>query len=194
MTTSAAAFVPSQFRDAVAGLDSVRIRDEIELAPLPAPPRLAPYSHALAAEMSATRDEEGSGRFILLHDPDGVSVWEGTFRIVVFVTAEIDSELAKDVLLPEVAWSWLAECLDGVGAAYTALGGTITATSSTRFGDIAGPQRTDDLEIRASWTMKDHSTGLHLRAFTDLVAAAAGLPPEGVATIRSQGPSVAHGV
>lgn len=194
MTTSAAALVPSPFRDAVAGLDSVRIRDEIEIAPLPAPPRLAPYSHALAAEISSVRDEEGSGRFILLHDPDGVSVWEGTFRVVVFVTAEIDSELAKDTLLPEVAWSWLTECLTAAGAQHTALGGTITATSSTRFGDIAGPHRTDDLEIRASWTMTDDSAGRHLRAFTDLVAVAAGLPPEGVSSIRSHSPSIARGV
>lgn len=194
MTTSAAALVPSPFRDAVAGLDSVRIRDEIELGPLPAPPRLAPYSHALSAETAAHRDEEGSGRFILLHDPDGVSVWEGTFRIVVFVTAEIDSELAKDVLLPEVAWSWLTECLTGAEAEHTALGGTVTSTSSTRFGDIAGPQRTDDLEIRASWTMTDEAAGRHLRAFTDLVAVAAGLPPEGVSSIRSTGPSIARGV
>ena len=89
---------------------------------------------------------------ILLFDPDGVDAWGGSLRIVVFATCELDAEIAQDPLLPEVAWSWLTESLEACGAGYSALGGTVTATSSTRFGDIAGPQRADDLEMRASWT------------------------------------------
>ena len=41
-----------------------------------------------------------------------------------------------------VAWSWLTEALEHHGAASTALGGTVTQTSSVRFGDIAGPVAT----------------------------------------------------
>ena len=122
---------------------------------------------------------------ILLFDPDGVDAWGGSLRIVVFATCELDTEIAQDPLLPEVAWSWLTESLDGSGAGYSALGGTVTATSSTRFGDIAGPQRADDLEMRASWTA-DENTDLHLQAFAGFLAAAAGLPPEGVTLL--QGP------
>ena len=91
--------------------------------------------------------------------------------------------------MPDVAWSWLTECLESSGAGYTALGGTVTSTSSTRFGDIAGPGRTDDLELRASWTATNDQTGLHLAAFTELLAIAAGLPPEGVAAIGRPGSS-----
>jgi hypothetical protein len=181
---------PPAFREAVAGLHAAVLRREIEVGTLPAPARLAPWSHALSATVAAPggEDEIASGRLILLHDPDGDDAWGGTLRIVVFVTSEVDPEIAVDPLLPEVAWSWLVEALAEAGADYTALGGTVTATSSTRFGDISGPHRVDDLELRASWT-PDPRTGLHLQAFGTLLAAAAGLPPEGVTTIGRTGPS-----
>jgi hypothetical protein len=140
---------------------------------------------------SDDRPESASGRLILLHNPDGVDAWDGTLRIVIFVTAEVDDEIARDPLLPDVAWSWLTDCLELSGAAFTALGGTVTSTSSTRFGDIAGPGRTDDLELRASWTATDDQTGRHLAAFAELLAIASGLPPEGVASIgRPASPNV----
>ncbi len=191
MSTSAGEIAPAAFQTALEQLGVVRIRPEIELGELPAPTRLAPWSHALSASVmwGGERPESASGRLILLHNPDGVVAWDGTLRIVIFLTAEVDDEIARDPLLPDVAWSWLTECLESSGAAYTALGGTVTSTSSTRFGDIAGPGRTDDLELRASWTATDDRTGLHLAAFTELLAIAAGLPPEGVAAIGRPGSS-----
>lgn len=193
MTTSADPIAPAAFQAALAELGSVRIRPEIEMGELPAPTRLAPWSHALSAEVQwgGDRPESASGRLILLHNPDGVDAWDGTLRIVIFVTAEVDEEIARDPLLPDVAWSWLTDCLELSGAAFTALGGTVTSTSSTRFGDIAGPGRTDDLELRASWTATDDHTGLHLVAFAELLAIASGLPPEGVVSIgRPASPNV----
>ena len=185
MTTAARPLPPAVFRSALEQIDALRPRDEIEIGPLPAPAKLAPFSHALSATVLGQGDEPepASGRFILLHDPNGLSAWDGTLRIVIFLTAEIDPELARDSLLAEVAWSWLDECLGGRNAEYSALGGTITATSSTRFGDIVGPSRSDDLEIRASWTPQSESVGAHAGAFFDLLALAAGLPPEGVSAI-----------
>ncbi len=189
MTTSAGATAPAAFLAALEQLATTRIRSEIELGDLPAPTRLAPWSHALSASViwGGDRPESASGRLILLHNPDGVAAWDGTLRVVIFLTAEVDDEIARDPLLPDVAWSWLTECLDSSGASYTALGGTVTSTSSTRFGDISGPRRTDDLELRASWTATDERTGRHLAAFTELLAIAAGLPPEGVAAIGRPG-------
>ena len=184
MTTTASAAAPADFRAALSTLDLIRPRPEIELGELPAPGRLAPFSHAVSASVvDQTRPQAASGRLILLYDPDGVAAWEGTLRVVVFLTAGIDEDIARDVLLPEVAWSWLGECLEDRAANYTALGGTVTATSSTRFGDLAGPERTDDLELRASWTAIDHRADRHLAAFVDVLAIAAGLPPEGVTAI-----------
>ena len=185
MIVSTTAAGPAEFRRAVSRLDAARLRRDVEIGALPAPGRLAPFSHAISATLFGPDNdtESASGRMILLYDPDGVDAWGGTLRIVVFATCELDIEIAQDPLLPEVAWSWLTESLDGSGADYSALGGTVTATSSTRFGDIAGPQRADDLELRASWTA-DENTDLHLEGFTDFLAAAAGLPPEGVTVLQ----------
>jgi hypothetical protein len=82
-----------------------------------------------------------------------------------------------------VGWTWLTEALHARGARSTALGGTVTQTSSARFGDIAGPQRTDDVELRASWTPLDENLRPHADAFCELIATAAGLPPVGVAAL-----------
>ena len=83
-------------------------------------------------------------------------------------------------MLPVVGWSWLTEALELAGAEHVALGGTVTQTSSVRFGDIAGPRRDDDVELRASWTPVGADLSRHADAFCTLVASAAGLPPVGV--------------
>lgn len=176
---------PADFREAVAGLSGHALRSGTEIAELPAPARLAPWSHAVAVTVGGSDgDEVASGRLVLLHDPAGVPAWDGTLRIVVFGTCEVEAEMAQDPLLAEVAWSWLTERLAAHDVDYRALGGTVTTTSSTRFGDIAGPARTEELELRASWTAADPGTGPHLAAFADFLATAAGLPPEGVSSLR----------
>lgn len=176
---------PAEFLAIVDELRRATLRPELELSELPPPQRLAPWSHAVAVAVHSpdTDEEIGSGRLILLHDPEGVVAWQGSFRFVIFVTCEVEGEIARDPLLPDVAWSWLTESLDGCEADYSALGGTVTATSSVRFGDISGAERSDDVEIRASWTALPGQSSRHLAAFAALLAVAAGLPPEGVSTI-----------
>ena len=78
---------------------------------------------------------------------------------------------------PEVAWSWLVEALESRGDQVTALGGTVTATTSVRYGDISGPPRAHQLEMRASWTATDLALGTHVQAFCEVLEHAAGLPP-----------------
>lgn len=184
--TAVQAAAPAEFLAVVESLRSVRLRREIELSELPPPQRLAPWSHAIAATVLApdTDDEVGSGRLVVLHDPEGVASWNGTIRYVIFATCDVEGEIARDPLLPDVGWSWLTDALEVCEADYTALGGTVTATSSVRFGDIAGSERTDDVEIRASWTAVEGPASRHLAAFAELLAVAAGLPPEGVSSIR----------
>ena len=119
---------PAQFQQAVASLRAVRPRPELLFSALDAPPRLAPYTWAFGLEADAGRPGEDldepdtSGRLILLHDPDGQAVWEGTFRLVCFVQARLEPEQLGDELLPVVGWSWLTESLDDRGAQYVALG------------------------------------------------------------------------
>lgn len=154
------------------------------MEPLRPPQRLAPYSYAVSADvLDADGAELASGRLVLLHDPDGHDAWDGVLRLVAYASAELDEQMGVDPMLPVVGWSWLTDALDDRVAAYGAAGGTITQTTSTRFGDLSGPSTTVGLEVRASWTAHNPDLGPHLRAFVDLLCTAAGLPPEGVTVL-----------
>ncbi len=174
---------PAVFRQAVESLMRARPRPEVTCEQLRAPQRLAPWSHALGAGLRNDVAETVTARLVLLHDPDGQNAWGGTLRLVVYVRAELEVEFAGDPMLPAVGWSWLTDALQSAGARAAALGGTVTQTSSARFGDIAGPERTDDMELRASWTPLDADLRHHAEAFYELVATTAGLPPVGVAIL-----------
>lgn len=213
MTTSGAPSEPAEFRDAVASLHDAAVRREIEIGSIRPPQRLAPYSYALGVEVSPPEtddntpiptDSSGSafGRLVLLYDPDGHEAWNGTFRLVAFIQAEVEAALAADPLLPQVAWTWLSEALNVADGAtesvpplgsdeppVRALGGTVTATTSVRYGDIAGPPQAHQLELRASWTATGPNLASHLEAFCEVVASAAGLPPAGVIALGSVQPS-----
>jgi hypothetical protein len=181
---------PPEFQQAVASLRTVRLRPELAVATLDPPPRLAPWTWGFEVEADVGADgsaddveliePDTSGRLILLHDPAGQDAWEGRFRLVCFVQARVEPEQRGDDMLPIVGWSWLTEALEIAGADHVALGGTVTQTSSVRFGDIAGPRRDDDVELRASWTPVGPDLSRHAEAFCGLVASAAGLPPVGV--------------
>jgi hypothetical protein len=158
-------------------------REEILLEEIAAPKRLAPYGFALSATVLRDGDEVASGRLILLHDPDGHDAWQGNLRLVTLVTAELESDLAGDPLLPAVAWTWLTDALDLHGAGYAAIGGTITQTMSTRFGELSGPPPTADIEIRASWTPVSDDLGAHLHGWCAMLSCTAGLPPPGVTAL-----------
>lgn len=174
-------------------LAAVPIRPEVLLEPIRPPDRLAPWSYALGAEVLDAGEEIASGRLVLLHDPAGHEAWDGTLRLVSFVTAELDSDMIGDPLLAGVGWSWLVEALEQYGATYTAVGGTVTQTSSTRFGDIAGPATTIDIELRASWTPLDSNLVPHVRAWVDVLSAAAGLPPPGISLLSPGAPRTSRG-
>ena len=104
-------------------------------------------------------------------------------RLVAYIQADMDDAVAADPLLPDVAWQWLNESLDGNGAGFTNLGGTVTSTASVRYGEIGGPPRAYQLEMRASWTAEGIDLSSHVEAFANVLSLVAGLPPEGVRTI-----------
>jgi hypothetical protein len=183
---------PETFTRAVAGLRPVAPRPEITLEEVPAPRRLAPYAYALTGTVYRHGEEVATGRLILLYDPESPAAWDGTMRLVTYVTAELETELAADPLLPAVGWSWLIDALDSEDAAYTAVGGTVTQTTSTRFGELAGPPTTADIEIRASWTPLDDDLTPHLHAWCAVLASTAGLPPPGVTALPERRASAAY--
>jgi hypothetical protein len=184
---------PEEFRAALQALAGVTVRPEIQLEHIPAPQRLAPYAHAIGALVTEPDGDEdvevASARFIVLHDPAGHESWAGTTRCVGYLSAATDEHMVDDAMFSEVAWSWLTEALTEAGAAHHAVGGTVTRTASTRFGELAGPQHSVDVEIRASWTAEDTALDRHLAAWLAVLGNAAGLPPPGVRLLGPSGPA-----
>ncbi|TYB68526.1 DUF3000 domain-containing protein [Nonomuraea sp. PA05] len=168
---------PAAFTRAAESLRRAEVRPEIELEDLPAPQRLAPYSAAIGASVYRDDDELAVGRLILLYDPDGQRGWEGPFRLVAYVRADMEPEITSDPLLGPVAWSWLTEALDAHQADYSAAGGTVTRAVSEGFGNKADDPVTTELELRASWSPAREDLSGHVAAWCDLMCLAAGIPP-----------------
>jgi hypothetical protein len=185
---------PPAFRAAVAAMHAARLRPEIYCEEMPAPQRIAPFATALSADVTVDGDDVGTGRLILLHDPEGNDAWAGgTFRLVAYTRAEVDAEVVNDPMLGEVGWSWLSDALAGHDASYTAAAGSVTRVVTETFGGMAEEESTAQVEIRASWTPVEAEDGTvdigpHVEAWGELMCAAAGLPPvpEGVAVIPSR--------
>ena len=186
--------LPEPFRAAVSGLRAVVTdsgRPDLDLQEVPAPKRLAPYAVAISAEVCRDAEQIASGRFVVLHDPDGHEGWQGDTRVVAFVSADVEAEMAADPALAQVGWSWLTDSLRDRDAPHTAAGGTVTRTVSCRFGQLEDAIEVSEVEVRASWTplpRADGTTdlGVHLLAWCDLLSATAGLPPPGVVAFRSR--------
>jgi len=172
---------PPAFREALRSLAHARTRRDVTLVETPAPSRIAPYAVAINGEIG-----DASGRFVLLHDPDGQPAWDGTFRVVALVKASVEPEVGSDDLWADVAWSWLADALDGV--AHHSSGGTVTKNVSRSFGALA--ERPDEVmvEMRVSWTPEGTDMEPHIVAWTELMAFSAGIPPtpEGVAVLHGR--------
>jgi hypothetical protein len=171
---------PEEFQRALESLRSAKPRREIVLAETPAPGRLAPHSVAMGAEVVAVDRELASGRLVLLHDPAGHEAWQGTFRVVTYVRADVEPEMAIDPLLAGVGWAWLTEALGAHDADFIAASGTVTRVTSESFGGMASEPASAQVEIRASWTPVTSQTapmGSHLLAWCDLLCTTAGLPP-----------------
>ena len=168
-------------------------RDEIILEEVPAPQKLATHSFAFTADISngALGEDEAevaSGRFVILHEPGGQDTWDGDFRCVTFMRADVDSDMQEDPLLPEVGWNWLLDSLEATGAQCNAPSGTVTRVSSASFGKLSPRNNDSEIEIRASWSptiTAPTDIFLHVQAWCNLMTEVAGLPPvpEGVASI-----------
>lgn len=168
----------SEWDEALASLQSPELRPEYSLEEVPAPSRLAPNSIALAIEVIDADDEElAIGRFIVLNDPQGQDTWDGTFRVVSFVRAPMESDVVTDGLFDEVAWSWLTDALNESDAEYHNISGTVTRTISRSFAGLEDRNSETDLEIRASWSPNSADLSTHLNAWLALVEKSSGLLP-----------------
>jgi hypothetical protein len=168
---------PPAFDEAVASMRLARVRSEITIGEAPSPARLAPFSFALTADLSLDGEEDvATGRFVLLHDPNGQEAWGGSFRLVTFVKADLDPEMTADPLLTAVGWSWLTDALADHGAVALMSSGTVTRVASESFGELGDREPAAEIEIRASWT-PEGAIAAHFEAWCDLLSTCAGLPP-----------------
>jgi hypothetical protein len=172
-------------------LGAVRVRPELEVSPAPAPTRLAPHAAAVLADLVVADEELATGRLVLLHDPAGHEAWQGDTRLVAYVRAELEPEIASDPLLAGVAWGWLLEALADEDADVREASGTVTRVASEGFGAMA-ERASAQVELRASWTpVPGDAAALarHAAAFGHLVCQAAGLPPlpPGVSVLPTPG-------
>ena len=190
--------IPAEFSAVTSVLRQARSTNNVSISEIPAPARLAPYSYALGAEVSADEtflrasgeaiDELATGRIVVLFDPAAPEEWEGSFRVVSYIRAELEHELGNEAMLGYVAWSWLEDALDANDCEVLAAGGTTTRVLSESFGTLADRPATIDLELRASWTPvidEPDLIGNHFEAWIDLLSTVAGLPPlpEGVTAL-----------
>ncbi|WP_438352936.1 DUF3000 domain-containing protein [Microbacterium sp. CJ88] len=190
MTEHGRPSAPSLFDHAVEEIRATEFRDDLVVREITAPAGVAPFSLAVAAdirpEVDGVDSPYGTGRFILLHDPDEPSAWGGPWRIVCFAQAPLEPEIGTDALLADVAWSWLVDALDSRAAAYHSASGTATKTLSKGFGSLAEEGDGAQIELRASWTPSG-SLSPHIEAWAELVCMLGGLPPgsEGIAVLGS---------
>lgn len=178
------------FDAAVAELQETAFRADITVREIATPQGLAPHAIALAADVRPDEDGDsvyGTGRFVLLHDPEGPAAWGGAWRIVLFAQAPLETEIGTDPLLADVTWSWLVDALDSRGAVYHSASGTSTKTLSKGFGGLAIEGDGAQIELRASWTPEGPFRP-HVEAWAELVGMLAGLPPgsEGIAVIGAR--------
>lgn len=172
--------VPADFEAALLSLRGHRMRPELHLEEVPAPTRIAPYALALTGEVNRSRDPEellGSGRFVVLYDPEGQETWNGEFRVIVMGRAKLEAEMGADPMLGEVGWAWLTDALQEEDAEYHSLSGTVTRVLSETFGGLELRDGEVEIEVRASWTPDTTDLAPHLRAWALLLAQVSGLPP-----------------
>src|SRR5579862_5745559 len=181
-----------------------------------APKRLAPYATAMAAAVQRDGEDVAWGRLVLLYDPDGQESWDGVFRLVAYIRAEVEPEIAADPLLGEVGWSWLSEALDQQVPGYAQPSGTVTRVITEGFGSKRDEVPLTGFELRASWSpappgrstrnTRSKRSGrsarasgsgepgldvldlpAHIAAWCDCLSAAAGLEPPGTRALRPPG-------
>lgn len=177
------------FDGIVASVGRAVLRPELDVSVIPAPSGLAPFSHALAADVNPARHADdsdlGTGRLVILYDPEAPEGWEGSVRVICYAQAPLETEIGLDPFVADVAWSWLVDALAARGAQYTAASGTATKVLSTGYGELAAQGSGAQIELRASWTPLEVDLAAHVEGWAELLCMVAGYPPaaDGVAVL-----------
>jgi len=182
---------PAEFRLAVESLRAASVRAELVLQQIDAPGKLAKHEVAFSANIDAASTDVatdlGTGRFVLLWDPEEPEPWGSRFRVITFAKSPLETDIGADEQIADVAWAWLTEALQNRHANFIAEAGTATRIISSGYGALSNQSDHAELEIRASWSPVDTNANAHLEAWQDLVCIMSGLPnlPAGVSSFAS---------
>lgn len=180
--------VSAEFQAAVDAIRKADVREEIHLKQIEEPDKLATHAIAFSAhiveELSSPADA-GTGRFVLLWEPEMQEAWGSRFRVVCFAKSPLEANIGADELGSDIAWAWLTDALSNRQAAYTNAAGTATRIMSSGYGSLASQADHAELEVRASWSPKSYEIGQHIEAWQDLVCIMSGFShlPHGVSSI-----------
>ena len=180
---------PAEFRLAVESLRAAAVRDELVIQQIDAPGKLAKHEVAFSANVDATATDVasdlGTGRFVLLWDPEEPEPWHSRFRVITFAKSPLETDIGADEQISDVAWAWLTESLQNRHASFIAEAGTATRIISSGYGALSNQSDHAELEIRASWSPIDTNAHAHLEAWQDLVCIMSGFPnlPAGVSSL-----------
>lgn len=188
MEISASPDVAPEFQAAIDALRSAEVREEIHLKQIEEPDKLATHAIAFSAhivEELATPADAGTGRFVLLWEPEMQEQWGSRFRVVCFAKSPLETNIGADELGSDIAWAWLTDALSNRHAEYGNAAGTATRIISSGYGSLATQADHAELEVRASWSPKSYEVGSHLEAWQDMVCIMSGFAhlPQGVSSI-----------
>ena len=188
MDISVSPDVSAEFQAAVDSIRGAEVREEIHLKQIEEPEKLATHAIAFSAhiiEELSTSADAGTGRFVLLWEPQMQEAWGSRFRVVCFAKSPLETNIGADELGSDIAWAWLTDALSNRNAEYSNAAGTATRIISSGYGSLATQADHAELEVRASWSPKSYEIGQHLEAWQDLVCIMSGFAhlPQGVSSI-----------
>ncbi|MGP9539852.1 DUF3000 family protein [Brachybacterium sp. AOP43-C2-M15] len=182
------------FRAAIDAMTDTRQRQEFAWRTIPAPSRMAPSTWACTGEIVVHDEELASGRLVILHDPAGQEAWDGTYRMVALVQAQLEPEFAIESMLGDVAWSWVTESLELHDAEARELGCTATRVVSQSYGALASRASTVDVEMRVSWTPEPRELPAPREPSEEVAVPGSSTTPEGPVAAATRPPSSAANV
>ena len=172
---------PAEFTDALFTLREAAYDSHVEVSEIPAPHGIAPFSAAIRMDCGALEDNShsgGSGRLVILYDPQEQPGWQGRFRLVTMLGAHVDVDLVTEPLADQVCWSWLTDFLTQSDASFFQAAGSVTRSHSASFGELEKRSESAEMELRASWTPLENNLAPHAGAISHLLAMMSGYSVE----------------
>lgn len=168
---------PAEFTDALLTLRHAAYDSHVEVSEILAPHGIAPFSAAIRMDCGSLEDNShsgGSGRLVILYDPQEQPGWQGRFRLVTMLSTHVDVDLVTEPLADQVCWSWFTDFLTQADASFFQAAGSVTRSHSASFGELEKRSESAEMELRASWTPLENDLAPHAGAISRLLAMMSG--------------------